>query len=69
MFPDALRGSARFWRSIINDLKNRGLEDSLIAVVPYRGSPANPCREMVGFKGLPDPFHDPSHAPDTAMRQ
>jgi putative transposase len=38
----------------MNNLKNRGLEDILIAVVPSHGLQANHCRVTDGLKGFPD---------------
>ncbi len=35
---------AKFWLSVMNELKNRGLQDVLIAVVPSHGLQANHCR-------------------------
>jgi putative transposase len=45
---------AKFWLSVMNNLRNRGVEDLLIAVVPSHGLQANHCREMDGLKGFSD---------------
>uniref|UniRef100_UPI004047D139 IS256 family transposase n=5 Tax=Yoonia sp. TaxID=2212373 RepID=UPI004047D139 len=45
---------AKFWLSVMNNLRNRGVEDILIAVVPSHGLQANHCRAMDGLKGFPD---------------
>ncbi|OUS39112.1 hypothetical protein A9Q94_00005 [Rhodobacterales bacterium 56_14_T64] len=38
----------------MNKLKSRGLEDILIAVVPFHGLQANHCRVSDGLKGFSD---------------
>ena len=50
----AANEGAKFWLSIMNNLKNRGLEDILIAVVPSHGLQANHCRVTDGLKGFPE---------------
>ncbi len=62
----AANEGAKFWLSIMNNLKNRGLEDILIAVVPSRGLQANPCRSMDGLKGFPDAIN--AAYPDTTVQ-
>ena len=44
---------AKFRAKVLNDLRNRGVRDILIAVVPSRGLQANPCRVTDGLKGFP----------------
>jgi len=52
----AANEGAKFWLSIMNNLKNRGLEDILIAVAPSHGlQRANHSRSRGGLKGFP-PF-------------
>ena len=45
---------AKFWLSVMNELKNRGTQDILIAVVPSHGLRANHCRVTDGLKGFPE---------------
>ena len=45
---------AKFWLSVMNELKNRGVQDILIAVVPSHGLQANHCRVIDGLKGFPE---------------
>lgn len=45
---------AKFWLSVMNELKNRGVQDVLIAVVPSHGLRANHCRVTDGLKGFPE---------------
>jgi len=58
-FANALPGRAKFWLSIMNNPKNRGLEDILVAVVPSHGLQANHCRVTDGLtnrsRRLPTP--------------
>ena len=44
----------KFWLSVMNNLRNHGVEDILIAVVPSHGLLAKHCRAMDGLKGFPD---------------
>ncbi|WIY24522.1 transposase [Parasedimentitalea psychrophila] len=50
----------------MNNLKNRGMEDILIAVVPSHGMQANHCRVTDGLKGFPDAIN--AAFPDTTVQ-
>ena len=50
----ATNEGAKFWLSVMNNLRNRGVEDILIAVVPFHRLQANDERAMDSLKGFPD---------------
>jgi putative transposase len=50
----ATNEGAKFGLSVMNNLRNRGIEDILIAVVPFHRLQANDDRAMDGLKGFPD---------------
>lgn len=50
----AENGGAKFWLSVMNELKNRGVQDILISVVPSRRMQAFDCRVIDGLKGFPE---------------
>ncbi len=62
----AANEGAKFWLSIMNNLRNRGVEDILIAVVPSHGLQANHCRVTDGLKGFPDAIN--AAFPDTTVQ-
>ena len=45
---------ARFWLSVMNELRNRGVQDIPIAVVPSHRMQAFDCRVIDGLKGFPE---------------
>jgi transposase-like protein len=45
---------AKLWLSMMTELKNRGVQDILIAVVPSHRIQVFDCRVTDGLKGLPD---------------
>ncbi len=45
---------AKFWLSVMTELKNRGVQDVLNAVMPSHGLQANHCRVIDGLKGFPE---------------
>lgn len=50
----------------MNNLRNRGVEDILIAVVPSRRMQAFDCRVTDGLKGFPDAIN--AAFPDTPSK-
>jgi len=65
----AANEGARFWLSIKNNLKNRGVDDILIALfesVRSHGVHSNHCRAMDGLKGFPDAIN--AAYPDTTVQ-
>ena len=57
---------AKFWLSVMTELKNHGVQDILIAVVPSHGLQANHCRVIDGLKGFPDAIT--AAFPETAVQ-
>jgi putative transposase len=54
----AANEGAKFWLSILNNLKNRGLEDILIAVVASQALLRNTLPGKGWLKGFPDAIND-----------
>ena len=57
---------AKFWLSMMNNLRNRGVDDILIAVVPSRACKIMHCRARDGLKGFPDAIN--AAFPDTTVQ-
>ena len=62
----AANEGAKFWLSVMNNLRNRGVADILIVVVPSHGLQANHCRVTDGLKGFPDAIN--AAFPDTTVQ-
>ena len=64
----AANEGAKFWLSIMNNLRNRGVEDILIAVAPSRQIWLHQiaCRAVDGLKGFPDAIN--AAFPDTTVQ-